>query len=614
MSSFTKRLKRELDSLTTTQLSASLFILIFFLIVPLFYMVIRAFFHNGRLSSYYFQALLSDPNFVTYPPNLNFAYMSRTSLGTFLFVGNRGPDFGVLFNSLFVAITVTVFSILLGVTAAFIMARYEFLGKIFFRVVLLIPMLATPFVNAFVIGKVLGQNGLFNYVFHDILRLLPFKVQISGLPAVILIQTISFFPIVYLNALSSFISIDPSMEEQAETLGARGFKVFRSVTLPLALPGIAAGAAIVFIISLEDLGAPIGLSGAFGSGLHQKLISFYIYSEFIGGLGSVEQVHASTYALAVIMLAIAVAVFLSIKKYVTLRQYAMISKGGRFNPRIRKLGPLGLIAVYLFLLGLVITASFPQIGVVVLAMSDWAYNGLPVPTAFTPQFMSELVSEPDVLRSIMNSLTYSSMATILMLVVGVSAAYVIARRKIPGKDALDSLVTVPIAVPGIILAVGYLLFFATFFSGTPFDPFLNPGFLLIFTYTVRRIPFTARSVFAGLQQTHESLEEAALNLGANRWRTFATIAIPLIAANVIGGGLLSFVYSMNEVSTSITLSSLKPEQGPITFYMSQVIYSSGAVGTVSVAAALGVLLMSIQLVVMTVSNYLLKQRVAFLGV
>jgi len=172
----------------------------------------------------------------------------------------------------------------------------------------------------------------------------------------------------------------------------------------------------------------------------------------------------------------------------------------------------------------------------------------------------------------------------------------------------------PVAIPGIIVAVGYLLFFATTFSLTPLDPFINPGLLLIFSYSVRRLPFSARSIFAGFQQVHVSLEEAALNLGASRVRTFFTIAIPLIITNVLSGSLLSLVYSMNEVSTSITLSNLNPSQGPITYYMSRVIYASGAVGTVSVAAALGILLMIAQVISISISNYIFKQKVAFLGV
>ncbi|MGC8745162.1 MAG: ABC transporter permease subunit [Candidatus Saccharicenans sp.] len=176
------------------------------------------------------------------------------------------------------------------------------------------------------------------------------KILIYGLPAVIIIQTISFFPIVFINVSSSLTNLDPAMEEQAEVLGSRGIRLFKDITLPLITPGVTSGATLVFIISLEDLGAPIGLSGAFGSGLHQKLINFYIYSEFRRGLGSIEQVHASTYALAVILIIISTIAFLGIKKYMTLRQYSMLQKGGRFNPRVRRIKGAWGIILALFLL------------------------------------------------------------------------------------------------------------------------------------------------------------------------------------------------------------------------------------------------------------------------
>ncbi|HDJ83698.1 MAG TPA: iron ABC transporter permease, partial [Desulfurococcaceae archaeon] len=212
------------------------------------------------------------------------------------------------------------------------------------------------------------------------------------------------------------------------------------------------------------------------------------------------------------------------------------------------------------------------------------------------------------------SLVYSTLAVLLILVVGASVAYIVARRRIPGRELLDTLSTIPLAIPGILVGVGYITFFGIFFSNTIFDPFLNPGTLLVFTYTVRRMPFTLRSVFAGLQQTHVNLEEAAMTQGATRTRTFFSIVIPLIATNVIGGVLLSFVYCMNEVSTSLMLGALNPSQGPITFLMAQLIYGSAAVGTVSITAALGVVLMTLQITAITISNYVLKQRTAFLGV
>ncbi|OYT51898.1 MAG: iron ABC transporter permease [Desulfurococcales archaeon ex4484_217_2] len=619
------RLKRELDKLTLVQLIIALTILTIFLIIPIASLLGKAFIYENTLSLKYFEEAFLSPGMVKFPPTgAMVEVIERHKFVTLpngtrilkplktLYIGGKGPDFGYILNSIFVSTSVMIFASILGLIAAFIMARYEFPGKNIFRVLLMIPLLATPFVNAYVIGKVIGPGGLLNYILKDLLHLTDYTIVIIGLPAVILVQTLSFFPIVYLNMLSSFINIDPSLEEQAENMGAHGFKLFRTVTLPLALPGLAAGATLVFIFSLEDLGAPIGLSGAFGTGLHSRLMSFYVYEEFRKAM-TLEQVHPVTYAVAVLMLGLAAVAFLSIKKYVTLKQYAMLAKGGRWSPRVRKPGIKGLLAIYLFLVPLVIVASFPQLGVVTLAITDWAISGV-LPTKLTGEFLMALVTKSDVVQAIRNSLTYASLAIIVIVLTGTSAAYIVARRDIPGKDIIDLLATIPIAIPGIIVAVGYLLFFGTVFSNTSIDPFINPGLLLIFSYSVRRLPFTTRAVFAGLQQTHVSLEEAAETLGASRTRTFFTIVIPLLAANIIGGAILAFVYSMSEVSTSVILGSRNPAQGPITFLMSQVIYASAAVGTVSIAAALGVLLMTLQIIAITVSNYILKQRVAFLGV
>ena len=619
------RLKRELDKLTLVQLIIALTILTIFLIIPIASILGKAFIYENTLSLKYFEEAFLSPGMVKFPPTgAMVEVIERHKFVTLpngtrilkplktLYIGGKGPDFGYILNSIFVSTSVMIFASILGLIAAFIMARYEFPGKNIFRVLLMIPLLATPFVNAYVIGKVIGPGGLLNYILKDLLHLTDYTIVIIGLPAVILVQTLSFFPIVYLNMLSSFINIDPSLEEQAENMGAHGFKLFRTVTLPLALPGLAAGATLVFIFSLEDLGAPIGLSGAFGTGLHNRLMSFYVYEEFRKAM-TLEQVHPVTYAVAVLMLGLAAVAFLSIKKYVTLKQYAMLAKGGRWSPRVSKPGIKGLLAIYLFLVPLVIVASFPQLGVVTLAITDWAISGV-LPTKLTGEFLMALVTKSDVVQAIRNSLTYASLAIIVIVLTGTSAAYIVARRDIPGKDIIDLLATIPIAIPGIIVAVGYLLFFGTVFSNTSIDPFINPGLLLIFSYSVRRLPFTTRAVFAGLQQTHVSLEEAAETLGASRTRTFFTIVIPLLAANIIGGAILAFVYSMSEVSTSVILGSRNPAQGPITFLMSQVIYASAAVGTVSIAAALGVLLMTLQIIAITVSNYILKQRVAFLGV
>ena len=438
----------------------------------------------------------------------------------------------------------------------------------------------------------------------------PWRVDINGLVGVALAQILSYYPIVYLNVSASMSNIDPSMEEQAENLGSKGVRLFRTVTFPLSLPGLAAGATVVFIFSMEDLGAPIGFIGYSANPLAKKLISYQIFSSFMeavaGGLSS------ETAALAVILLAMSLVGFTLVKKYVSLKFYAMLSRGGRWKPRTRKIGKAGLTTIYVFLTSLVTLAAMPQIGVVVLAFSDWAKESYP--TIFTLEYASRLVTDPNVTRTIVNSIVYSMAAVVIAILVGSSAAYVVARSKLPGIEMLDLLATMPIAVPGIVIAVGYFLFFSSNFRNTPLDPLLDPLMLLILAYSVRRMPFLARSVFAGLQQIHVALEEASFNLGASKGYTFVKIVIPLLTANILGGALLTFVYSMSEVSTSVTLGALREDRGPITFYISQVIYGTAAVGTVSVAASLCVLLMTVQIIAMTLSNYILKQRFAFLGV
>ncbi len=601
-------LKRELDAMTAIQTFIAYAFLLVFLIAPLVLMVGQAFVYQGGASFRWFTDLLGSPE-----------YVSFTSRGGRLFEVRRGVmylwghDYGILLNSLIVAFFVTVFCSIIGVVAAMLMGRYRFPGKSLFRVLLLIPLLATPFVNAYIVGKLFNpRGGLINYLLVDLLHVLPWRLDIDGLVGVILAQTLSYYPIIFLNVLASLNSIDPSVEEMAENLGARGLRLFRTVTLPLFLPGLAAGAVIVFIFSLEDLGAPIGFTGARANPLSRKLVSYQVYSSFAEALtGSFSPKIA---ALAVIILFIAVAGFLIIRRYVNLRKYAMLSKGGRWSPRLRTPSVKTQVAIILSLIFLVTLASMPQIGTVILATSNWAISGT-LPTKATGQYLGTLISDPDVTRAIVNSLLYSGAAVVITVLVGSSIAYVVARRDIPGRALLDILATIPVAVPGIALAVGYFLLFSSkMFRGSILDPLLDPALLMILAYSIRRLPFTTRAVSAGLAQVDKSLEESSMNLGANRPTTFFKIVLPLIIGHILGGAILSFVYSMSEVSTSVTLGALREDRVPITFFISQIVYGVAAVGSVSIGAALCVLLMAVQITAMVISNYILKQKVAFLGV
>jgi ABC-type Fe3+ transport system permease subunit len=602
------KIRRELDPLTLTQTLISYFMLIAFLIMPLSSLVIQGFKYEGGFSLRWFIDILTSPE-----------YVSLQSRGGRLFELRRGVmyiwgyDHGIPLNSLIVAFLVTLFCSIIGIGVAMIMGRYEFKGKAIFKVILLIPLLATPFVNAYVVGKVFNpQFGLLNYLFYDLLHIVPWRVSIDGLVGLIVVQTLTYYPIVYTNVLSSLNNVDPSLEEMAENLGSTGFRLFRTVTFPLLLPGLVAGAIITFIFSLEDLGAPIGFIGATANPLSKNVASYQIYASFKEALTG--EISPKVSALALLVMIITVLSYTLVKYYTSRRDYAMLSKGGRWSPRLStpNMGTQALIIISLttlFLLG-----AMPQLGTLVLASTNWATSGT-FPTKLTGEYFAALTTNRDVVGAILNSLWYSVAAVGIMVVVGSSISYVVAKRDIPTKGFLDLLATVPVSVPGVSLAVSYFLFFSSpFFRGSLLDPLTDPAVLLVLAYAIRRLPFTTRSVYAGLQQIDKSLEEASLNLGATRTSTFTKIVLPLIVSNVISGALLSFVYSMAEVSTSVTLGALSEDRVPITFFISQIVYGTAAVGSVSIGASMCILLMAVQITAMAVSNYVLKQKVSFLGV
>ncbi len=615
-----RRLIHSLDAFIVFSIVASAAFFTLFLLLPVFSTLVVALVEGGRVTLEYFASTLRDPEFVRIPPLLDvvrvepvyrFVNGSLVVSGYVVSIGRYGPDFGKLLNSLIVSTSTTIFATALGVATAVAMARYRFPGKSVFRVLLVVPLLATPFVNGYVIGRIFGRDGLINTLIRGIPGLEGVTVELVGLPAVILVQTLSFFPIVYLNAYASMINVDPSLEEQAENLGSRGFKLFRTITLPLSLPGIAAGAALVFIFSLEDLGAPIGIKAAFGLGLHNKILSYDVYDHFRKAY-ALELVSRSAYVSTSIMLLIAAAVFLVVRSYVSLRQYAMLSKGGRWSPRVREVSGLRRVVLPLLIALVVLVTSFPQIGTFVMAFSNWSIAGA-TPTEFKVEYFLSIVRDMDMVRAAANSTRYSALALLLMLAIGSGLAYITSRRKVLGSGTLDLLATLPIAIPGIVVGVGYLAFFNTYFRGTILSPVDHPTNLLVFTYAARRIPFVIRPIYAGIQQVHVSLEEAAQNLGAGRTRVYLTVLLPLIAGNVVAGALTAFVYSMNEVSTSLLLGARDPERAPLTYWISDRI-GGQTLGSVAAAAAACVLLMTLQVTSIALSNVILKQKVAFLGV
>ncbi len=600
-----RSLRQELDTMSIAQLVGVVGVFGLFLVAPLLSVVHFSFTdpHTGSPTLAHFVRLFSDTNiWPWYYDAVNQRWEFFIDLRTVQFAHGvltiQGWDFGAIINSIYVAIIVTIFSVLLGVFFAFVIARYDFPGKSVVRTVLIFPILATPFVGAIGVRYFLGLNGFFNNLFYTHLGWWPFAIELRGLAAIIFIQSLSFFSLVYLNAYSSFMSIDPSLEEQAENLGARGFKLFRTITLPLAMPGIQAGAILTFILSIEDLGTPLVY---YDDPQARKTLAFQVFSSIATQSGTIDPKGP---AIGIILLVFALIGFLVIRKYASLRSYEAGTKGGQWNPRTRPLSIPATVLLYVLLIPSLFLALIPQISVIVLSLAkEWPTTS-PLPSVWTLDNYQVLWAYQDVTRSITLTLLYGAVATVIIVLLGTSAAYLIARTDIPGKTALDLLVTSPIALPGIVIATGYF----TLFYNSIFFPPGAPAFLITMSYTVRKFPFTVRAAYAGLLSTPVVLEEASMNLGATKNQTFFKITMPLIGVSVLAGSLLSFVYSVSEVSTSLILGSVGREQAPMTFWTYEVLRLGGTMGGYFHAACLGVLMMALQMAVITITNKILGAR------
>jgi len=405
-------------------------------------------------------------------------------------------------------------------------------------------------------------------------------------------QALHLFPIVYLNASAALANIDPAHVQAARNLGAGPVRTFFRVTLPLMRPGLFAGGTIVFIWSFTDIGTPLILKV-------RDLLPVTLFGELTG-----HAYTGRTFSLVFIMLAGALAMY-AMGKFVFGRRIDAGSSKATAQDELRKLGPLGTGLAWLGFGVVLFLAILPHVGVVLYAFAD-KWGSTILPSRYTTRHMTGVLTSQDTYQSMLNSLQYAGVSTGLDLALGGLAAWLIVRSRVVGRRCLDSLVMLPLAVPGVILAAGYVAMTAPGSWLEEIGPDGRPFAILVIAYAVRRLPFAVRGVSAGLEQVPESLEEAARNLGAGRAKTIWRITVPLIAANIIAAGVLTFAFAMLEVSDSLILAQ-RPGDYPIT----KQIYESFVTGTgesQNVAAALGVYGMVLLGGTMALASALLGKR------
>jgi iron(III) transport system permease protein len=456
-------------------------------------------------------------------------------------------------NACLLAIASTILTIFLALPLAFLSDRFLFPGKSILAGLVLIPMIIPPFVGAIGIKQILGQQGALNALLQAT-GLMSADHPIDWLGqgrfwGVVVMNALHLYPILYLNIVAALANLDPAMEEAAENLGCTGLRKVRRITLPLIMPGLFAGGTIVFIWAFTELGVPLMFD-------FTRVTSVQIFSGIsdIGG-------NPFPFALVAVMLAASVALYAASKLVFGREAHAMMSKAtSQGGPR--KPGPVMSAFCIVFFCAVTGLAILPHIGVLLVAFSrDW--YGTILPSSWTLDNFREALGHSLTLPSIQNSLKYASLATFIDVVLGVAIGYVVVRTKLAGREILDTMAMLPLAVPGIVLAFGYLAMTQEGKILGALNPIKDPLPILVIAYSVRRLPYVVRSAAAGFQQTSVTLEEAAQNLGCPPLRTLIRITIPLIMANLLAGALLAFSFAMLEVSDSLILAQ-RQQNYPIT--------------------------------------------------
>ncbi len=459
-----------------------------------------------------------------------------------------------LWNALLLGITSTLASLLIAFPLALIGHRYLFPFKKSLSALILIPLVLPPFVGAVGVKHILGVEGSLN-VFLQKLGVMDAAVPVDWLGdgrfwGVVIMNALHLYPILYMNVAAALSQLDPAMEQAAENLGCPPWKRLLKITLPLCMPGIFAGGAIVFIWSFTELGVPLVFD-------YTRVAPVQIYD----GIKDLSN-NPIPYALVAVMLIVSGLIFGVSKRILGKSEHGATPRPkGKASEKSLSRGKSWACSLLFF--SVFFISALPHAGVVLLSLAHGWY-GTVFPEALGMTNYSEALGHPLVVPSIQNSLLYASMSTLVDVILGLAIAWVIVRSTIWGRTLLDTLVMLPLAVPGLVLAFGYL---ALSQKGEAFHflvgDSMNPTLLLIAAYAVRRLPYVVRAAVAGLQQSNPALEEAASSLGASPLRSLRRVSLPLIGASVTAGAILAFAFAMLEVSDSLILAQ-QAEHYPIT--------------------------------------------------
>ncbi|NIS60569.1 MAG: ABC transporter permease subunit [Proteobacteria bacterium] len=439
-------------------------------------------------------------------------------------------------NTLLLSALVLMTTTLFGVPLAYILARYRHWGKTVFTALILLPIVLPAFAGVFAFIIFFGKYGTLNLLLMDSgLTKTPINF-IYGLHGLVFIQSLHMLPFIVLGLSAGFTNIDPSFEEAAEVEGAGGFWRFLTVTLPLCTPTYLAGAAIVFLWPFTDWLTPLILGQ----------VDFLPSIAYINIAYHFTDVHRKYMGIVAVMVSsiVCITLFLLARWWVERKKYTGLSKGTTLEGRVIEPSALVKMGAYLYMFFIAVLVLLIPIVLGMAAFSRrWVLE--PFPTYWTLEnFRLILLESP---RLIQNSFVFSGVALLFGIAFGLPAAYLIVRTRVPGKDALDFVITLMLAFPGIAVGVSYLL---AFWKDIPLATYWIIMPLALFA---RRLPYFLRMAHSSYLQLDISLEEVSEVSGAGKLRTFLHISLPLLVKGVLVGVVMFFIMAFQEITTAIFL-------------------------------------------------------------
>ena len=495
------------DPILVTTIVVLITFLTLFILYPLAILLVDSFVGDGGLSLDVFRRIFDMPTFTR-----------------------------AITNTLKVGFLVGILSTLVGLLFAYVevyVRMDKFVGGLF-KVVSMLPVVSPPFVLSLSMIMLFGKAGIITRFLLGI-----YDNSVYGFWGIVVVQTLTFFPVCYMMLKGLLKNIDPSLEEAARDMGASRWRVFTSVTLPLLLPGLGNAFLVTFIESIADFANPMIIGGSYDT------LATTIYLQITG---SYDKPGAA--AMAVVLLCITLLMFVVQKYYLEAKTAATLTgKASRARMLIEDKSvkiPLTILCalaagfVILMYLCVPIGACFPTWGFKFFPLTGkWfglvftRYHGL---QAFRDSFVLSLISAP--------------ITALLSMII----SYLVVKRRFKAKGFIEAVSMLAMAVPGTVLGVGYIRGFAGGVFNTGFlQGLYGTGLILIIVFVVRSLPTGTRSGISALRQIDKSIEESAYDMGADSLKVFMTVTLPLIKDSFLSGLVTAFVRSITAISAIILL-------------------------------------------------------------